>query len=510
MAPVLTRNIVIFGETGAGKSSVINLMAGEEIAHISSDSHRCTLHWTEYQITFENGTRYKVFDTAGLAEPRLQTRDYLTAISDAYGLINTLKERGGVNLLLFCIRGGRVTPTMQSNYRLFFEFLCEEKVPLALVVTNLEREARMEDWYTRNTGHLEKHNIRSAGHACITAANLLDGRHRDKFEESRSIIRRVVEAQHTRDKNQSQTVLEDYGNMPVLSDVRNTGSPQNASMERCTSRSSLSDKSFLNADATQYPGQFGGDDELPPAFFHGIETDVDPSPHTFANALFARISSLRHRFRPGNCESTELPQPSGPSMFHPHTLLARLSSFIHSPQPENDALDELQQSPMPSREDPRMLLASLSSLIQRSRLNTATEDEPHPTTSSSSRPDAPITRLSSLFRSRPHTDKKIKLAQLPSQPHVVEVAAVRDKQALVVARGPQFEKAKRAHEQQTQSHAQAQASSSHTQPANTSTSATPPAQGTAATQSPPIPWWAQVVLFLCCASPPYDNGHQRG
>ncbi|KAG2113730.1 uncharacterized protein F5147DRAFT_679373 [Suillus discolor] len=193
MAPVSTRNVVIFGETGAGKSSVINLLAGQEIAHISPDSNRCTLHWTEYQITFEDGSRYKVFDTVGLEEPRLQTGEYLSAISNAYGLINTLKERGGVNLLLFCIRGGRVTATMQSNYRLFFEFLCEEKVPLALVVTNLERETRMEDWYTRNMSYLEKYNIRSAGHACITAANLLDGRHRDKYEESRGILRRVVE-----------------------------------------------------------------------------------------------------------------------------------------------------------------------------------------------------------------------------------------------------------------------------------------------------------------------------
>jgi hypothetical protein len=189
-------NIVIFGETGAGKSSVINLMAGQQIARTSPDSHRCTLHWTEYSITFENGARYKVFDTVGLEEPRLQIGDYLTAISNAYGLINTLKERGGVNLLLFCVRGGRVTATMQSNYRLFFEFLCEEKVPLALVVTNLERETRMEDWYTRNVGHLEKYNIRSVGHACITAANLLDGRHRGKYEESRGILRGVIEAHY--------------------------------------------------------------------------------------------------------------------------------------------------------------------------------------------------------------------------------------------------------------------------------------------------------------------------
>jgi hypothetical protein len=196
MAQVLppSRNIVIFGETGVGSSSVINLMAGQQIAHTSPDCHRCTLHWTEYPITFENGTRYKVFDTVGFKVPCLQTGEYLTAISNAYGLINTLKERGGVDLLLFCIRGGRVTAAMQSSYKLFFEFLCEEKVPLVLVITNLEREERMEDWYTRNVGHLKKHNIRSAGHACITAANLLDGRHRDKYEESCGILRRVVEA----------------------------------------------------------------------------------------------------------------------------------------------------------------------------------------------------------------------------------------------------------------------------------------------------------------------------
>ncbi|KAG2153902.1 P-loop containing nucleoside triphosphate hydrolase protein [Suillus clintonianus] len=187
-------NIVIFGEIGTGKSSVINLMAGRQIAHISPDARRCTLQWTEYPITFENGTRYQVFDTVGLEEPRLQTGEYLSAISNAHSLINTLKERGGVNLLLFCIRGGRVTATMQSNYRLFFEFLCEENVPLALVVTNLERETIMEDWYTRNMSHLEKYNIRSTGHACITAANLLDGKYRDKYEESRAILCGVVEA----------------------------------------------------------------------------------------------------------------------------------------------------------------------------------------------------------------------------------------------------------------------------------------------------------------------------
>ncbi|KAG1745358.1 P-loop containing nucleoside triphosphate hydrolase protein [Suillus paluster] len=190
-------NIVVFGEVGAGKSSVVNLLAGKQIAHISPDAHRCTLNWTEYSVIFENGARHQVFDTVGLEESRLPTGEYLSAIANAYDLINALKKRGGINLLLFCVRGNRVTTNMQSNYRLFFEFLCEEKVPLALVVTNLEREENMEDWYTRNIAHLEKYNIKSVGHACITAASLLDGRHKDKYEESRGIIREVVQAHHT-------------------------------------------------------------------------------------------------------------------------------------------------------------------------------------------------------------------------------------------------------------------------------------------------------------------------
>ncbi|KAG2753691.1 hypothetical protein P692DRAFT_20677459, partial [Suillus brevipes Sb2] len=184
--------------------------------------------------------------------------------------------------------------------------------------------------------------------------------------------------------------------------------------------------------------------------------------------------------------------------------LARLSSLLHRSPPEIDALDKLQQPPTPSRVDPRVLLARLSSLLDRSRLHTDEEAESHPTTPSSSHSDALIGRLSSLFRAQPHTNEEIELTQRASRPRVIDVAAVRDRQALVVARGPQFEKAKRAHEQ-AQLHAQAQASSSHSQPADASTSATHPAPGTTAAQPPHIPWWAQIVLFLCCASP-HPNG----
>jgi hypothetical protein len=190
-------NIVIFGATGAGKSSVINLMAGRQVARTSPDQERCTLDWEEYTISFDNGTRYQVFDTVGLQEPRPESGEYLTAITNADDLIDALKKRGGINLLLFCVRVGRVTATMQSNYRLFFEFFCQEKVPLALVVTGLEREpGDMEDWYTRNGGIFEEYDIHSVRHVCITAATAIDGRHRVRYEESRRSVRSVVEAHY--------------------------------------------------------------------------------------------------------------------------------------------------------------------------------------------------------------------------------------------------------------------------------------------------------------------------
>ena len=57
--------VVLFGQSGAGKSSVVNLIAGQEVAEMSLDMVLCTMHWQEHVITF-GGCTYKVFDTMGL------------------------------------------------------------------------------------------------------------------------------------------------------------------------------------------------------------------------------------------------------------------------------------------------------------------------------------------------------------------------------------------------------------------------------------------------------------
>lgn len=57
---------------------------------------------------------------------------------------------------------------MQSNYGLFYEVLCRSLVPIALVITHLEREADMEKWWQRNVESLEKYGIEAVDHACVT------------------------------------------------------------------------------------------------------------------------------------------------------------------------------------------------------------------------------------------------------------------------------------------------------------------------------------------------------
>ena len=191
------KNILIFGETGTGKSSIVNLMAGEEVAITSPGMQRCTMQWQEHTISFD-GESYKVFDTIGLEESHLGSTEYIESVYNAYKFIKKLDAEGGIDLLLCCFRAGRLTAAFESNYRLFHEFLCEKKVPIVLAITNLEREDKMEDWWGREHRTFDRYHIHVAGHACITAANGLDGRHQLLYQESRITIHNLVK-EHTDD-----------------------------------------------------------------------------------------------------------------------------------------------------------------------------------------------------------------------------------------------------------------------------------------------------------------------
>lgn len=186
-------NIIVFGETGVGKSSMINMIAGRDVAKVSSDVNGCTMSYSAHYFSV-NGRPYYIWDTVGLEEQGMGVNGFLVAIAQAYELIGHLSRQGGIDLLLFCMRGGRITATTQSNYRLFYEVLCGSSVPIALVFTGLEREANLEDWWERNWRHIEAYGIKSMAHACITAVN--DPENREVYLESQQKLIKLLEGRN--------------------------------------------------------------------------------------------------------------------------------------------------------------------------------------------------------------------------------------------------------------------------------------------------------------------------
>ena len=180
-------NIILLGEKGVGKSAVINLIAGRQIADTSPDVQGCTMSFKPYTFPVK-GRNFRIWDTIGLNGPGTGVNGYLPAIEQSFELIQHLTGQGGVDLLLLCIRGGQLTATTQSNYRLFYEVLCKSKVPIALVITHLEREADMERWWERNVESLERYGIKAAGHACVTGLPT-----HSKYRESQRNILRLLE-----------------------------------------------------------------------------------------------------------------------------------------------------------------------------------------------------------------------------------------------------------------------------------------------------------------------------
>ena len=182
-------NIILFGETGVGKSSLVNLIAGAEIAQTSGDSEACTMAYRPYSFQV-HGILYTIWDTRGFDEPDTTMEakaGYLAVVEQTHKLIQDLSAAGGVDLLVLCHREGRVTSTTRSNYRFFYEVLCGSNVPIALVITFLERRALMEDWWEQNFEVFERHNMKFSGHACVTG---LSGH--SKSQESRLAIENML------------------------------------------------------------------------------------------------------------------------------------------------------------------------------------------------------------------------------------------------------------------------------------------------------------------------------
>jgi len=186
----LIHNVVVFGEIGVGKGSVINMIAGNPVATTSADGLPCTFKSIPYDATLNN-KRIRLWDTAGMPEGEITDAVARKAIINLYLLLRGLED--GISLLVLCMRAKMIR---SRDYHVFYEGLCQRKVPIVLVVTGLEEEECMENWWDRNKSVLEK-QMSFDGHACITATK---GKRRNnqyvfarEYEESRERVTKLIE-----------------------------------------------------------------------------------------------------------------------------------------------------------------------------------------------------------------------------------------------------------------------------------------------------------------------------
>ncbi|KIJ12357.1 hypothetical protein PAXINDRAFT_26149, partial [Paxillus involutus ATCC 200175] len=161
-------NIVVFGQSGAGKSSLINIIAGGSTAATSSRAIGRTFEYRKCDVEV-HGKCYAIWDTAGLDEGSHGRAPAERAEENLKQLLHELVKVNGIDLLIHCVSGSRPRKALLNNYNLFYSAIGRKKVPIALVVTGLENEeGEMEEWWAANEAEFTALKMHFDAHACVT------------------------------------------------------------------------------------------------------------------------------------------------------------------------------------------------------------------------------------------------------------------------------------------------------------------------------------------------------
>ena len=185
----MASNVIVFGATGAGKSSVVNMLSGGREATVSSTAKGETFRHECYEKVIR-GHCINIFDTVGLGEGRKGTVSAPKAIEGLYRLMRGLDD--GVSLLVYVVRGPRLSDSIRKNYELFYEIFCQKKVPIVLVITGLEHEEDMDGWWGRNEAAYSDEKMTFVDVACITATKGKRDVFAQEYEESREKVEELI------------------------------------------------------------------------------------------------------------------------------------------------------------------------------------------------------------------------------------------------------------------------------------------------------------------------------
>jgi predicted GTPase len=186
------RRVLVFGASNEGKTSVINLLTGNN-APTNCDAKGCTFE-SKTVSTEHKGIQYEFTDTAGLNEASGGT---VTAADSLKALVSLLKgSKDGYNLLIFVIKAGTILAHHERNYQLFVDIITDRKVPVLLVVTHLENHDSTK-WIKDNKETFENNGMHfdnMVGGTFVKSENeKLEAVYQELRENSRMAVWRKIE-----------------------------------------------------------------------------------------------------------------------------------------------------------------------------------------------------------------------------------------------------------------------------------------------------------------------------
>ncbi|KZP04595.1 P-loop containing nucleoside triphosphate hydrolase protein [Athelia psychrophila] len=180
-------NIIVCGSVGSGKSSLVNMLIGEDRAETSNTSRQCTTASTPYDVSRSNISPYKIWDTPGFNEADHTGSATTKALIDVY---KVTRSRNGVSLLVYCLRG-RITAAMINNYKTLMTF-CNDRVRIALVVTGLDFVVDKDVWWEENSSAFTEAGLYFNDHACIISVKGAE-HHTDAYKQSCEAVYSMID-----------------------------------------------------------------------------------------------------------------------------------------------------------------------------------------------------------------------------------------------------------------------------------------------------------------------------
>jgi len=188
-------NVILFGEAGCGKSSLVNMIVGKDVAKVSDGGAGCTFRNDRYEATIRD-RRFVIYDTAGLNEGDQCRIPHWKAIRELYTLIRQLD---GVSLLVYCMRG-RVRENARANWILFNKVICGGKVPTIAIVTGLEGRKDPDEWWRipDNKETFRRHQINPRAVGCVVSVRGIYNEYQEVFEKSQTKLHDLIQEHYLR------------------------------------------------------------------------------------------------------------------------------------------------------------------------------------------------------------------------------------------------------------------------------------------------------------------------